>query len=408
MISKKIFSLVKNHIRNKNLCVVMSAPKASATKSHRLFPWTAENVENARRGIVLKTDRNGNVVSSKQIPPYYNKVTGSAGKDHLQLAHNSFHGALTRKSKAGPRVLIFVPSLRLVGTEAELREQLRSAGASEAQLNDLLSHSRTINAETAVGSMKALLDDEVSVHKSFLASQKKQQDVIDADLDLVYQLHLDRAAERGKPKASKTPKSGDKSTRGSSRGSLIDRYNALEGDKVLDVSKMTAAGTAAKTRDVPGAGSLVKNLASGRFPKLYSNSADTYTAALRAFGLDAATAENETRAFRASLASAPVAAAAAVVPPQPNIASFTMPVSSGVRAAPASSSPSKGSLGAVPSSSSPSRSGLGAVPSAALPRNGSPLLPNPTVPAPARINTPTVPALGSPRGVQVPAFGTRM
>lgn len=398
MIPKKIFSCGIKSVNTVIKLIFMAQQVATRGRGKqskpRVLPLTESASRDAEAGIVRKTDREGKPISEERVAPYYNKVTGSAGKDKLQLNNNAFKQNREKKGRA----IIFLRFPRVVGTREEIDAQIRAAGGNPAAYLD---PNNVIDEAGAAGAMRALVEAEVLASRQRRGDTAAAREAVRVELDFVRHLADVRASKKGQPKAAKTP-GGKKSTRGVPRGTLLERYNALPADKVLNVSNMTATGTKAKQDKVPGSASAVKNLPGGRFPRLYSNNVENYMAALVALGADQGTVASESALFRAQLGAV---AAQTVAPqvPQATVGTLAAPqlvqqpvfgaaiATSGVRPA------------------SPQR--LSAVPTAA-PRVPSPVRVATPLVAPAaaapRIATPVIPATTSPR--QIPSFsgGLRM
>lgn len=325
-----------------------AAPKAKGTRAPkpRLNPFDARASEWAQQGQVPKTNAKGDQIASfKQIPAYFNKATGGAGKDRLQLKRQAFS-----RARAVGRELVFLINPRVVGTRQEIEAQARLVNQDP---NVLLRADNVITEASLDGAHAAYLQAETARIGLSKGATKAANAQLDAQLALVSQVADQRKALKGKlPKGPKSPKGGKggKSARaGAPTKALLDRYNAATKEgKALVVSKLTSTGVGARqVAKAPGAGSKDKNAPSGRFPNLYSDNEATYRQALASMGLPAAEVDVEANLLRAQLAGAAVAPSALAMIPQAQVGSMVMPaVGSLVR-------PASAGLSAVPSIAPP-------------------------------------------------------
>lgn len=376
-----------------------TATKAKGTRQAkpRLHPLLAQYSEYASQGRVPKTDAKGaNITRFDDVPPYFNKVTGGAGKDKLQLSRQAFS-----KARQAGREIIFLRNPRVVGTREEISAEAARAGVNPA---DLLQSGNVIDEASLSGIHAGFFGEESSRISSGKGRAAKDNAELDAKLEAVSRLADVRKSQKGQPKPAKTPK-GAKSAKGAKVKNLLDRYNALPAGKALNVSKMTSTGTEVHQVNVPGEGSAAKNVSSGRFPRLYSNNENTYRQALVSLGLSPAEADAEAVQLRARLGGAAAASSVvAAVPPATVGAMSSIPV-----------------LGSAVRQATPPR-GLAPVPSI-VPGIVQPSVRGPSpvrAPSPVRVSTPVmaplaptarsspvVPATTSPRGTGmglIPSF----
>jgi hypothetical protein len=228
----------------------------------------------------------------------YIKIGGTGG--HLVLS-----GAPKRWEKSPTDV--YVSSLRVAGNPLEIRQVFTSLGHN---VDDHLAQAFT--AQNFQTTMKAAYDAEVAAYKQY----KKQKDALKAARggpevhlgDLQYYIdHLAQAVPTAKTvAASPRRRAAAKARKGKS---LLDRVRALKAGKVLDVSKMKADGTGAKSIKAPTAKSKkfgVPGLA------IVSDSAAQFDRAMDMLGPEYAGKKQEYRTVtvqRTTVAQAPLAQA---------------------------------------------------------------------------------------------------
>ena len=216
---------------------------------------------------------------TKRTPaqPWTEEKKQAAVNSHTYIKIGDKRGSLLlsgapKQWKTNP-TLTYIPSLRVVGTAADLRRVL----ADVPNIDRLVAGG--YNGTSAVGALKAQYEGEVAAQKAFSKSQSKKTTksvtregrsiseyaamVEEASVKPEDSRTAGRRSPKGKSKSrskspkrkskgrSKSPKSRSKSPKRKTKP-LADKIAALSANKVMDVSNLKADGSGAKTMDVPG------------------------------------------------------------------------------------------------------------------------------------------------------------